>query len=108
VPTEAVVWIGEQRMTQIGTQRTFQSPPLEAGRLYYYRLKITVPRPGQGDLVGNYEVTVRAGQTTSFEPTFPAATQVITSPPVEYSTEPYESRPFFRKFFRRNEGSSYR
>jgi uncharacterized protein (TIGR03000 family) len=80
VPANATLWFGDQRMTQGGTTRTFRSPPLEPGKTYVYKVKVSWPG-GQGQTAysGEHEVTVRAGQTTviDFTPLARAPSPVV-------------------------------
>jgi uncharacterized protein (TIGR03000 family) len=64
----ATIWIEGQKMTSTGPVRSFQSPPLEPGKVFYYSFKVSWPgAPGQNDTVLEQEVTVRAGQMTSLD-----------------------------------------
>jgi uncharacterized protein (TIGR03000 family) len=81
------IWIEGQKMTSTGSVRSFQSPPLEPNKVFYYSFKVSWPTaPGQRDSLIEQEVTVRAGQTTvlDFRP------QIPVQPPVY-------SRPIFRE-----------
>ena len=103
VPAIAVIWFGDQRMTQTGTRRTFQSPALEPGKTFYYKMKVTWPTtPGQKDFETTQDVTVRAGQTTEIDFTplmraVPALGSNPPAPPVVASPPParpgYPPRP---------------
>jgi uncharacterized protein (TIGR03000 family) len=65
VPPTATVFIEDQRTSQNGAMRVFQSPTLEPNKTYYYRVKVTWPLgTGQKDFVVEQEVTVRGGQTS--------------------------------------------
>lgn len=101
VPAHATIWIEDQKMTQSGMIRSFQSPPLEPGKTYYYTLKISWPAAvqGQPDTVINKEITVQAGVTSELN--------LAPDPVPIYQNYPvYPSRPGF--FIRRPEGSGYR
>lgn len=67
VPDNAVIWFENQKMSQSGAQRIFQSPGLEPKKTYYYKVKVSWPT-GAGsvtkDFVSEQEVAVRAGETT--------------------------------------------
>lgn len=100
VPANATIWIEGQKMTQTGPVRSFQSPPLEPGKTYYYTFKVSWPTaPGQPETSVTREVTVQGGVTTSidFGPQ-PA--------PVYQPVQPVPARPGF--FVRPPEGSGYR
>ncbi len=70
VPESATIWFENQKMSQPGAVRIFQSPTLEAKKTYYYKVKVTWPT-GSGtltkDIVSEQEVAVRAGETTTID-----------------------------------------
>jgi uncharacterized protein (TIGR03000 family) len=70
VPENATVWFENQKMTQSGPTRMFQSPALEAKKTYYYKVKVSWPT-GVGtmakDFVTEQEVAVRGGETTTVD-----------------------------------------
>ncbi|HQR06424.1 MAG TPA: TIGR03000 domain-containing protein [Gemmatales bacterium] len=70
VPDNATIWFENQKMSQPGAVRIFQSPTLEAKKTYYYKVKVTWPT-GSGTLakevVSEQEVAVRAGETTTID-----------------------------------------
>lgn len=70
VPDTATIWFENQKMSQPGAVRIFQSPTLEAKKTYYYKVKVTWPS-GSGTLakevVSEQEVAVRAGETTTID-----------------------------------------
>lgn len=70
VPENAVVWFENQKMSQGGEQRIFQSPALEMKKTYYYKVKVSWPT-GTGtlskDFVTEQEIAVKAGETTSVD-----------------------------------------
>lgn len=70
VPDSATIWFENQKMSQPGAVRTFQSPTLEAKKTYYYKVKVTWPS-GSGtlakEIVSEQEVAVRAGETTTID-----------------------------------------
>lgn len=62
VPITAEVWIEGQKMEQLGAERAFHSPPLDAGRSYRYRVVVKWSdngKPREQTLV----IPVRAGET---------------------------------------------
>lgn len=70
VPDNAVIWFENQKMSQSGAMRVFQSPGLEAKKTYYYKVKVSWPTGGgtlAKDFVSEQEVAVRAGETTSID-----------------------------------------
>lgn len=105
VPENAVIWFGDQKMTQTGVRRTFQSPPLEPGKSYFYTMKIARPNPtaGQPDVVSEHEVGVTPGQTTEINFLKPGEGTVIV--PGQIYTPPRRILP---PLFRPSEGSGYR
>jgi len=70
VPENATVWFENQKMSQSGSTRVFQSPGLETKKTYYYKVKVSWPT-GVGtmtkDFVSEQEVAVRGGETTSVD-----------------------------------------
>lgn len=70
VPDSATIWFENQKMSQPGAVRTFQSPSLDAKKTYYYKVKVSWPS-GSGTLakevVSEQEVAVRAGETTTID-----------------------------------------
>ena len=98
VPVNAVVYFGEQKMTQTGEVRRYESPPLEPGKVYVYKVKVTWPTaPGQKDFVIEHEFEVRANQTTKidFRPLARPAQEVRPSRPSIFPRRP-EGSGFFR------------
>jgi uncharacterized protein (TIGR03000 family) len=70
VPEGAEVWFDKEKLTQTGTERTFQSPPLPAGKMQIYSVR--AKWNGGGREVEQFRVVgVRAGETARL--TFPAA-----------------------------------
>jgi uncharacterized protein (TIGR03000 family) len=109
VPANAVIWIGDQRMTQTGPTRSFQSPPLERGKAYAYLLRVSWPTgSGQKDYMAEHEVTVRAGQMSrvDFTPLAGGPTVLPTGSRTEMPVQPRPARPRF--FNRVPDGSAYR
>lgn len=70
VPDNAVIWFENQKMSQGGDQRIFQSPALEMKKTYFYKVKVSWPT-GTGtlakDFVTEQEIAVKAGETTSVD-----------------------------------------
>lgn len=70
VPENATIWFENQKMSQAGAVRIFQSPTLETKKTYYYKVKVAWPA-GTGslakDVVSEQEVAVRAGETTTID-----------------------------------------
>lgn len=98
VPANATLYFGEQRMNQTGTTRTFRSPPLEPGKTYVYKVKVSWPSgPGQTAYSAEHEVTVRAGQTTviDFTPLAKAGSP-ITPQPTAGTPQPVQPTPRWR------------
>lgn len=67
VPPNATVFFGDQKMTQPGTRRMYQSPHLEPAKTYEYTIKVTWPQPGQQDYTTTHKLAVRAGQTSAID-----------------------------------------
>jgi len=63
LPADAALLVDGQRTTASSGQRTFVTPPIEAGRTYYYTLTAEVNRDGVNRSVTE-KVYVRPGQTT--------------------------------------------
>jgi len=63
---DADVWLGSTQTTSRGTQRTFQSPPLQPGMDYSYTVKAHWVENGK-PIDQAREVTVRAGQTSTVD-----------------------------------------
>jgi len=63
VPPQATLWIEDQRMSQTGPVRSFQSPPLEPGKTYLYKIRLSWPGPNGQPITTEHEITVQAGQT---------------------------------------------
>jgi uncharacterized protein (TIGR03000 family) len=47
VPADATVWIDGAPTTQTGTDREFQTPPLEPGRVFTYQVRARWTQNGQ-------------------------------------------------------------
>jgi uncharacterized protein (TIGR03000 family) len=70
VPENATIWFENQKMSQSGTVRMFQSPGLEVKKTYYYKIKVTWPTGASTvakDFSSEQEVAVKAGETTSID-----------------------------------------
>ncbi len=102
VPASATVWFGEQKMTQTGAERSYQSPPLEPGKTYSYTIKVSWPTAAGKDYTAEQEVTVRANQTSRVDFTPLAGQGTIQTLPLPVLPA---GRPIYP---RRYEGSSYR
>jgi len=63
VPPQATLWIEDQRMSQTGSVRSFQSPPLQPGKTYLYKIRLSWPGPNGHPITTEHEITVQAGQT---------------------------------------------
>jgi uncharacterized protein (TIGR03000 family) len=63
VPPQATLWIEDQRMSQTGSVRSFQSPPLQPGKTYLYKIRLSWPGPNGQPITTEHEITVQAGQT---------------------------------------------
>ena len=68
---DANLWIERTEMTQKGTDRTFESPPLEAGRTYRYDVVARWTADGR-EKAESRTVTGQPGQTISIDFTKPA------------------------------------
>jgi uncharacterized protein (TIGR03000 family) len=65
-PAGARLFFNDKPTEQMGTTRTFVTPPLRAGKVFRYDLRIEVMR--QGRLASHTEeISVRAGQTTRLD-----------------------------------------
>lgn len=61
VPADAQVWFGGQKTTQTGTLRSFESPPLTAGRTYTYEVRATWKEGGR-EVTESRRLAIRAGE----------------------------------------------
>lgn len=70
VAENATIWFENQKMSQTGGVRIFQSPGLEPKKTYYYKIKVAWPS-GSGtaakEVSSEQEVAVRAGETTTID-----------------------------------------
>ncbi len=107
VPASATVWFGDQKMTQPGSERSYQSPPLEAGKTYSYTVKVSWPTTSGKDYVAEQDVTVRANQTSRVD-FRPLTGQSVQPLPLPLQPVPYvpAGRPAVPR--RYPEGSGYR
>lgn len=64
VPRDAKVWFENRETAQQGTQRSFQSPPLESGHSYTYTVKASWTENGQA-VTRERRVNVQAGQSVT-------------------------------------------
>ncbi len=99
VPANATVWFGDQRMAQTGPRRSYQSPPLESGKNYAYKLKVSWPNgPNQKEYTTEHEVKVQPGLTTEIDFTPLAQPPRATGLPKEPLPQPIQpvSKPPFR------------
>ncbi|MCS6976771.1 MAG: TIGR03000 domain-containing protein [Gemmatales bacterium] len=115
VPANATLYFGEQKMNQTGTTRTFRSPPLEPGKTYVYKVKVSWPSgPGQTAYSAEHEITVRAGQTTviDFTPLAKAPSPITNQPTAGSAPQPTTQPtprwrfPDFSDIFRRTSRQS--
>jgi uncharacterized protein (TIGR03000 family) len=103
VPANATIWIEDQRMTQTGPIRSFQSPPLVPGKTYMYKFRLQWPSASGQPFNTEHEITLAAGQTQriDFRPlasgTIGPTTYPMQPPPITYP----------RPVFPRVEGSYY-
>jgi len=104
VPANATIWIEDQRMTQTGPIRSFQSPPLEPGKTYIYKFRLTWPTASGQPSSTEHEITVSAGQTQriDFRPLMGGSVG-----PTTYPIPPQPLRPYPGPIFPRYEGSGY-
>jgi uncharacterized protein (TIGR03000 family) len=65
VPANAVIWFDEQKTSQTGPQRTFVSPPLDAGKKYTYVVHARW-MDGDGKMIDQTKrIEVEAGQRST-------------------------------------------
>jgi uncharacterized protein (TIGR03000 family) len=79
LPAGATLTIGGHATKQTGAERTFESPPLAAGKTYYYELKSMWKESGQPRTVTR-QVLVRAGQRSVVDLTAPEASTATAKP----------------------------
>jgi len=90
VPADAAVSIGDVPTTQKGAERQFITPPLPAGRNFYYVLKASWTENGQAKSETR-EVLVKAGARAVVDFTVPVAK--AGPPPVPVEPEPKVVEP---------------
>jgi uncharacterized protein (TIGR03000 family) len=98
VPSEARIWFSGEETSQTGTERVFQSPLLESGRDFVYKLRIQW-REGQKLIERTRDLTIRAGDhlTLSYvqygaQPTTPA-TEAAAPSSTRTESAPYYALP---------------
>jgi uncharacterized protein (TIGR03000 family) len=60
VPANAEIWFNGAKTVQSGSRRQFVSPPLTAGRDYFYDVKVKWTKDGK-EVVQNRQINVHAG-----------------------------------------------
>jgi len=75
LPADATLTIDDAKTTSTTASRTFVTPALESGKVYYYTLKAEVVRDGK-TMSAVQRVTVRSGETSTVSIEIPAATGV--------------------------------
>ena len=60
VPSDAKIWFDGSQTNQIGTTRSFQSPPVAVGREYVYQIRLQWKQDGK-DLTQTRQINVHAG-----------------------------------------------
>jgi uncharacterized protein (TIGR03000 family) len=109
VPAIASVWFGGQKMTQSGSERSFQSPPLEPGKTYVYTVRVSWPTASGRDFTVEQEVTVRANQTSRVDFTSLAGQTGTQAAPAPLPVQPMPYNPAARPPFTPGyQGSGYR
>jgi uncharacterized protein (TIGR03000 family) len=68
VPLAAVIWLDGRITTQVGVERTFETPPIEVDRSRTYELRVELD-----GWVGVYQVAVCGGQSSKVELVVPEA-----------------------------------
>jgi uncharacterized protein (TIGR03000 family) len=61
VPTDATLYIDDQKMKSTTERRAFSTPELEAGQLYYYMVRVEMVVDGK-PVSDSRRVIIRAGQ----------------------------------------------
>ena len=74
LPADAVLTIDGQATHATSAERTFQTPPLEAGKVFHYDLRAKIVR-GDETVTIERRVAVRAGQESNVSLTLPGAEQ---------------------------------
>lgn len=96
LPAQGLVWIENLPMSTTGPVRLFQSPPLEPGKTYIYKVKVSWPtQQGRPDFVLEQEVAIKAGLTTTvdFAPVVQASYQVPVTPTQQGQVQPGRVQP---------------
>jgi uncharacterized protein (TIGR03000 family) len=73
VPAGARVWVDNQETTQLGTDRSFDSPPLTPGKEYTYNVTARWNCPDGKEAVKTRQVDVQANAAVSVDLTQPAS-----------------------------------
>jgi uncharacterized protein (TIGR03000 family) len=63
LPADAMLTVDDQMTRSTSERRTFTSPPLQSGEVYYYTLKAEITRDGK-PITAAKRVTVQAGKET--------------------------------------------
>ncbi len=87
VPADAVVWLEQQQMGQIGGVRQFITPPLEPGAAYTYTIRARW-FDGQQHLEQMQRVNIEAGQSLAVNFPVPVAVPVPAVPVVPPTLTP--------------------
>jgi uncharacterized protein (TIGR03000 family) len=66
VPADAELWFGDYKSKQTGAERTFQTPPLEAGAKYTYKVRMRWMEGGKPREITR-EIDVRAGENRTID-----------------------------------------
>lgn len=78
VPTDAVIYLENQRMTMTGAKRRFYSPPLKSGKDYFYNVKVEIKR-GDRVVSATSKVKVRAQRDVQLTFTEQGAGELVSS-----------------------------
>jgi uncharacterized protein (TIGR03000 family) len=79
VPPQAEVWFEEEKTSQTGSIREFDSPPIPPGRLFSYAVKARWPDSGKFVEIVR-QVTVKAGDRTTVDFSSPAGGERLGMP----------------------------
>jgi len=80
VPEDAIVTIDGTKTTSTGTKRTFESPPVEVGKKYFYMIKAVWTGADGKEVVHEKRFPVKPGETNEIDLTKVETTK--TAPPV--------------------------
>jgi uncharacterized protein (TIGR03000 family) len=80
VPEDAVVWFNGKKMSTPGTQREFVSPPLPAGKLFSYRVRVCYATDNDKVVDETRTIYVRASDQWKIDFTQPAPKMAETLP----------------------------